>query len=343
MLRNLLLTIGIVLTANLLVFSQSGTLKGKIIDKDTKEPIPFANIVVELGGGQIGGSTSDFDGNYTIKPITPGKYDVRASFVGFKTYLVQGVIISADQIRFFDVEMEATSTTLNEVVIVDYKVPLISKDQTASGQTLTSEEISKMPNRSANAIAATVGGVFSADGERGNVRGARGDATVMYIDGIRVRGSAALPESATDQVSVILGGLPAEYGDATGGVIIVTTKGPSRKFSGGIEIETSQYLDAFGRNRVGLNFNGPIFSKKDADGNVKSALLGYFISTDLTYNQDGRPYQIGSYKVKDDVSKLLAGVGIKLTITAKAASGITNTVMIFGRGLMRAINRGLVR
>ena len=39
----------------------------------------------------------------------------------------------------------------------------------------------------------------------------------------------------------------------------------------------------------------------------------------------------------------LSGVGIKLTILAKAESGVTNTVMIFGRGLMRAINRGLVR
>ncbi|MEZ5196536.1 MAG: hypothetical protein R2764_09085 [Bacteroidales bacterium] len=45
-----------------------------------------------------------------------------------------------------------------------------------------------MPNRNANAIATTIGGVFSADGE-GNVRGARDDQTVMYIDGIKVLGS----------------------------------------------------------------------------------------------------------------------------------------------------------
>ncbi|MEA3477553.1 MAG: hypothetical protein U9R60_05200, partial [Bacteroidota bacterium] len=63
MLRNLLLTIGIILTANVLVFSQtSGTLKGKVIDKTTKEPLPFVNIVVDLGGEQINGTTTDFDG-----------------------------------------------------------------------------------------------------------------------------------------------------------------------------------------------------------------------------------------------------------------------------------------
>ncbi|MDZ7743208.1 MAG: carboxypeptidase-like regulatory domain-containing protein [Bacteroidota bacterium] len=258
MLRTLLLTLGIILTSSLLVFSQSGTLKGTITDKSTGEPIPFANIVVELGGTQVGGGSSDFDGNYIVKPIQPGKYDIRATFVGYKTKLIQGVIISSDQITFYNIELVPTTETLEEVEIVDYKVPLISKDQTSSGATVTSEEIEKMPNRSAEGVAATVGGVFSRDGERGSIRGARSDGTVTYIDGIKVTsGSASLPPSAIEQVSVILGGLPAQYGDATGGVINVTTKGPSREFGVGAELVTSQYLDAFGYNRLGFNVNGP--------------------------------------------------------------------------------------
>ena len=79
MLRKLLFTIGIVLSANLLVFSQSGALKGKVLDKVTREPLPFVNIVVEVGGTNVGGSASDLDGNFMIKPIPPGKYDVKAT------------------------------------------------------------------------------------------------------------------------------------------------------------------------------------------------------------------------------------------------------------------------
>lgn len=236
MLRNLLLTIGIILTTNLLVFSQSGTLKGTIKDKQTGEPIPFANIVVELGGTQVGGTSSDFDGNYIIKPIQPGKYYLKATFVCYKTQLVQCILISSDKITFYDLKMVSTSEMLEEVEVIDYKVPLISKDQTQTGATVTSEEIEKMLNRSANGVAATVGGVFSRDGERGNIRGARANGTVMYIDGIRVQGSASLHPSAIEQVSVIMGGLPAQYGDATGGVINVTTKGPSRIFGAGVEL-----------------------------------------------------------------------------------------------------------
>ena len=70
MIRNLLLTIGLLLAAGLSVFAQSGSLSGKVLDKDTKEPIPFVNIIIELGGTQSGGTSSDFDGKYTIKPIT---------------------------------------------------------------------------------------------------------------------------------------------------------------------------------------------------------------------------------------------------------------------------------
>ena len=300
MLRKLLFTIGIILSANLLVFSQSGALKGKVLDKTTREPLPFVNIVVEVGGTNVGGSASDFDGAFMIKPIPPGKYDVKATYIGYKPTMYKGVTIAADNIQFLDIEMESTAQLLETFEVIDYKVPLISKDQTTSGASVTSEEIAKMPNRSANSIASTVGGVFSADGERGRVRGAREDATVMYIDGIRVQGYSNLPASSIEQVDVVLGGVPAQYGDATGGIINVTTKGPSRTFGAGVEMETSEFLDAFGYNRVGLNINGPLFSKKDENGKRTTSLLGFFIAGDFNYNQDGRPISSDIYKAKDD-------------------------------------------
>ena len=105
MMRNLLFTLGFILAANVFVFAQSGTLKGKVIDKETKEPIPFASIIVEMGGTQAGGTTSDFDGNYTIKPLTPGKYDIKATYVGYKPLMIRGFIIKSDQIAFENLDM----------------------------------------------------------------------------------------------------------------------------------------------------------------------------------------------------------------------------------------------
>ena len=302
MLRNLLLTIGIVLATSLVIYSQtSGTLQGTVLDKNTREALPFVNVVLEVGGSQEGGASSDINGKYVIKPIPPGTYDIRASFIGYKEVLIRGVLITANQTRFYDIEMEATAEQLDEIVVTDFVVPLINKDQTQSGGTVTQEEIQKMPNRNVGAIAATIGGVFSRDGEAGNVRGARTTGTRYYIDGMPVIGSLSLPQSAIAQQSVILGGQPAQYGDATGGIIEVTTRGPSRIFGAGGELETSELLDYYGYNRVGLNLNGPIFRRKSAEtGKKGESLLGYFVGADFTYRKDGAVLAGDMYKGTDE-------------------------------------------
>lgn len=295
MVRKLLFLLVLLLAANAALLAQSGALQGKVIDKATKEPIPFTNIVIENKGTQAGGTASDIDGKYTIKPITPGTYDVKASFLGYKPVQITGVPVRSGTIEYLNIELESTAVQVEGVTITKYRIPLIDKDKTQSGATVTSEEISKMPNRSAAAVATSVGGVFSRDGEVGNVRGQRTDGNVTYIDGIRVRGSGGLPESAIEQVSVILGGVPAQYGDATGGIINITTKGPSRQFGGGLELQTSQFLDPYGSQRVGLNMTGPLFMNKDKT----EALLGYFVAADFNYHKDGATLPMGMYKVND--------------------------------------------
>ena len=136
-------------------------LQGVVVDKDTGEPIPFANIILENGGTQVGGASSDFDGNYDINPIPPGTYDLKATFVGYNTFIMKGVVIPANKITFQDVPMGMQSEVLDAVEIVDYKVPLISKDNTSGGATITAEEIAKMPQRSAAAVAAHINEQYS--------------------------------------------------------------------------------------------------------------------------------------------------------------------------------------
>ncbi len=302
MLRKLLLSAAVLISATLVAFSQSGTLKGKITDKSTNEPIPFANIIIEQGGKQSGGTTSDFDGNYTIKPIPPGKYDVKATYVGYKPIMITNLVIVANQITFQDVQMESTAINIETFEVVDYKVPLISKDQTSSGGTMTSEEISKMPGRSAESVAIQVGGVFSQDGDMGSIRGARAEGTITYVDGVKLRGSsAAVPKAAIEQVTVITGGTPAQYGDATGGILSISTKGASREFGLGFEGTTSQFLDKFGYNLLAFNMQGPLI--KGRDSTQTTALLGYFIAAEYTYEKDPRPFINGNWKAKDDIVK----------------------------------------
>lgn len=302
MLKRLLLLSGCFLLVQASLIAQPGTLQGKIFDGESKDAISFANIIIETDGKQVGGTTSDFDGNYTIKPIPPGKYDVKASYVGYTPKIITGVIIRDGKITFLDLDMTSNVKLLDEVIIVDYAVPLIEKDGGQSGGTATEAEIGKMVARSASSVAITVGGVFSQDGELGSIRGQRSEGTVMYIDGVRVRGSSSLPKSALEQVTVITGGLPAQYGDATGGVVSITTKGASRKFGAGVELLSSQLFDSYGDNLLGFNIQGPLI-KGDSTKSAKTgtSLFGFFLSGELTSIKDASPSSIGYWKVKDDV------------------------------------------
>ena len=175
----------------------AGSIKGKVIDTESGEPLPFVNVVIEQGGNVVTGGVTDFDGKYVIKSLSAGKYDIKVKFIGYKPMLIQGVQVNSDKITFQDVKMSTTAVEMEAFEVVEYKVPLISKDNTTSGGTMTSEEIDRMATRSASGVAQQVGGVYAADDGSLNVRGARSDANYYYIDGIKVRASAnSLPQSA---------------------------------------------------------------------------------------------------------------------------------------------------
>ena len=145
----------------------NGRLKGKITD-ETGETVPFANIIIEKKGVQCGGASSDFDGNYDINPISPGTYDLKASCIGYNAFIVKNIVIPANKITFYDIKMESADIHLEAITVVDYEIPLISKDNTTSGASITAEEIAKLPVRSAEGVAADVGGVFSNDSGAGS-------------------------------------------------------------------------------------------------------------------------------------------------------------------------------
>lgn len=312
MLKKLAVFVAVLFVATTAMAQSQGTIKGKMLDKDNGEPLAFANVVLMKGGSQVAGTMTDFDGKFTFPALTPGKYTVQATYVGYQPMQVNDVVVSGGKITFVkDIKASSSAENIEEFVVIDYKVPLIDPDQTSSGGTVTAEDIKKMPGRSAASIAATVGGVYSQDnGSTGlSVRGARTSGTDTYIDGIKVRGTQNLPNSAIEQVSVITGGIPAQFGDVTGGIVNITTKGASKDWFGGIEYLTSGFktgdnvvgLDKFGFNLLGWSVSGPIKTRKDSLGNKKDAIAGFFFSGEAKHEVDPRPFYNGDMKVNDEL------------------------------------------
>ena len=140
------------------------------------------------------------------------------------------MIVSSNKITFQDIKL-SEGIDIGEVEVISFKKPLLDQDN-LGGKTVTSEEIKEMPTRSVSSVAATTAGVYKQDENSSvNVRGSRSDATDYYVDGMKVRGGLGAPRGI-EQITVITGGVPAQYGDATGGNISATTKGPSKVFRG---------------------------------------------------------------------------------------------------------------
>src|SRR5688572_9840214 len=296
------LTAAFIIVTGFAAMAQTGSIKGKVLDKNTKEPLPFANVIVEINGSQAGGAQTDFDGNFQIKPLQPGRYNLKASFVGYTAAEISGVLVSSDKITFQDVSMIKGAVDITAVEVTEYKNPIIDKGNPSTQSTITQEEIKVAPTRDVKSIASTTAGVYQEDeGDDVNVRGSRSNATDYYIDGIKVRGSTNMPQSGIEQITVVTGGVPAQYGDATGGIINITTRGPSKEFFGGIEFVTSELFDDYGYNLIGGNLSGPIWSKKDAEGKIDRTIVGFFVSGEYQLEDDPDPSAIGVYKVKDDI------------------------------------------
>ncbi len=275
------------------LFSQTA-VEGKIKAKTSGEPIMFGTIALYKNGVLITGSESDIEGNYFVSNLQPGTYDIEVSYLGYATNRTTGVLLKASQTTRLNFELEESSVIMNEVVITEYRAPLVNVDNTTTGTVISGEKIMSLPVKGLNAIVATSAGVSTIDGGTPSVRGSRTNETMYMIDGIRSFGS--VPQSEIDQLQIITGGIEAKYGDVTGGIISITTRGPSDKLTGGFDIETSAGLTPYGYN-LGMGYlSGPILKNKK-----KQTILGYRLSGQYRSEKDGSPSAVGVYRAPESI------------------------------------------
>lgn len=271
------------------------SLKGKVSDAENEEAIFFGNVVIFKDGVLVTGTSTDEAGNYSFPDIDPGTYDVEASYTGYQSKRIAGVQVLAGRVTTVDIAISTEGGLLLDAVeIVEYKVPLIEQDNTTSGAVITGETIRNLPTRNINALASLSAGLSSADeGGAITVRGSRSNATNYFVDGIRVSGSL-VPETEIDQLQVITGGIEAQYGDVTGGIISITTKGPSSRFSGGIDLETSQFTDPYNWNLLGFNASGPIIKNRQG-----RSILGFRLAGRYQYREEDSPPAVSIFRIND--------------------------------------------
>jgi hypothetical protein len=222
-LRNIALLLCLSALALAAPAQNTGSIKGSIRDSITGETLPGAHAYIKIGQNMIG-TSCDANGEFIIKPLQPGTYDVHFSYMGYGEKIMATVHVNADQITFLKpVKLVPGVTT---IVTNIYPDPLINPD--GGVKVVRAKDIEDLPikNDVVRIITALSSDIIAADNGRDfSFRGARtGDATFI-VDGIIIRGSdPSLPGGSISSITVYSGGIPAKYGDTTGGVVVIQTK-----------------------------------------------------------------------------------------------------------------------
>ncbi len=259
MLRKWGMLVVMLLITPVLTFAQTtGKVAGTVVDQATGDPLPGASVALV---GTLQGTITDVNGEYFILGVPVGSYDVQASFVGFQTSTIQGVNVSAGKTR--EINFSLVEGIELEEIVVEYERPLIQKDAIGVPKVVTSEEIANLPVRGVANVAALQGGVVSTETSSNLfIRGGREQEVSYYVDGVRVIGAVAVPTESIQEQEMLIGSIPARYGDAMSGIISITTKGGKREFSGSIEAISSEVLDDYGYNNLAASVGGPLVGDK---------------------------------------------------------------------------------
>ncbi|MBR6330908.1 MAG: TonB-dependent receptor [Bacteroidales bacterium] len=267
-------------------------MKGTITDEKTGEPLMSANVVAKQGGQIMGGARTDFDGNYTIKGLQVGKYEIEVSYMGYATVKTE-INVKATGFTIYNEKLAKSGQQLKEVVVKAQKVPVIEIGAPESGTRLSADDIGKMPANSVDGIVAAVAGVGYSDGGTGTARGEEG--MVTQVGGVRTRTGVNVPKEAIAEIQVVLGGTPASIGEAIGGTQIITLKPPSTKFMGMVKYETM--LDYRLWNSLVVWLTGPVAKTalKDEQGNKtgERTFVGFRFTGVGSYSK------FGYYRAKD--------------------------------------------
>ncbi|NUN70829.1 MAG: TonB-dependent receptor [Bacteroidetes bacterium] len=267
----------------------TGKLAGNIIDKDTKEPIIGASVVIV---GTNFGSAADIEGNYFILNIPPGAYTIRISAIGYQSALFKNVQISVDATTKLDAILASSAVELKEQVVTAER-PLVDKSVTGSIRKQNSNEIRALPRENIQGLVALTVGVVNGV----NFRGSRNTDNVLQVDGLQVSDPQVgftggifptVSNLAIEEVQVITGGFTAEYGNAQGGVINSVTKEGSTEVYEGTFRYKRDVEDLNGSSDKGYKLNGKnqnLFEFSFGGGIPIGARTRFFMAGKAEYTQ----------------------------------------------------------
>lgn len=297
------------------LYSQSLTqnIYGKVIDNTTLEPLPFSTIQI-IDNDISRTAVADINGNFTLKDVPLGRFDIRIDMLGYQSYLVNELQVRSGIPLELTIPMQQSNADLQEIIVKASKETAINPMSIISARQFTVEETQRYagglddPARLVSAFAGVASPSVSSSGI--SVRGNNPDGLLWRIEGVQVPNPnhfadltiagggllTAISSQMMGNSDFLTGAFPAEYGNVTSGVFDI-------KLKSGIRNERHFSLQA-GLLGVDVGAQGPIIKGQDATFNLNYRYSSMALISPLLPDNTGvLRYQDLSFKTEFNAKK----------------------------------------
>ncbi len=234
--NKLVFLITLLISGNI-VFSQTAAIRGKVTDASTGEELPGTNV---LFVGTINGTTTDFDGNFSLNNLKEGTYTIQCSFISYQTKVIKDIKVAEGEIKLVNIQLGEAVLELDDVVVVAKRIErtetAIVAMQRKSASVLSgvsSQEMAKIGASTAAGALQKVTGVTVQFGKYVYVRGLSDRYSKTTLNGADIpsldpeRNTVQMdifPSNTLDNLLVYKTFRPDLPADFTGGLVNVKTK-----------------------------------------------------------------------------------------------------------------------
>ena len=227
---------------------QTATLRGFVTDQSDGQSLELVNVALLNGAGAVKGGVTNRDGLYLIPSIDPGRYVLRASFIGYQTY-TDTLDLAQDENRSINIALAPSGGALDEVLVESERTSGAARI-TAGQQTVRPRDIELVPTPDLSGDLAsfltTLPGVVAV-GDRGGqlfIRGGEPSQNLVQIDGVMIYQPfhilgfySAFPSDVLSRTDIYAGGFGSKYGERISSVIdIAARSGNNQRYAGAVTL-----------------------------------------------------------------------------------------------------------
>ncbi len=324
------------------------TVKGRVLDAQSKSPLIGATIVV-IGSSPLIGSTTDIDGIYKLENVPTGRHTIKINYLGYEEKVVPNVVVTSSKQVVINIELTENVMMTDEVVITAApdKFETMNKLTSVSARTFDIEETSRYAgSRNDPArMASNFAGVSGANDSRNDIiiRGNSPNGLLWRMDGINIPNPnhfgamsatggpvSLLNYNLLSNSDFMTAAFPAEYGNALAGVFDLQMRNGNN--------EEREYLGQIGFNGFEFGAEGPFKKGKKASyvANYRYSTLGAFQAIGLDFGTGSATpkYQDLSFKVDLPTEKAgrfsVFGVGGNSSIDLLGSDLDTTSTDLYG-------------